>query len=251
MTRPHDSHPEMTEADRDSETRFGIRPVPEGHRTAAPYAHRPMRSSRIPPSGPVSPDGRRTWPAPSGTAKVIVWGGVALGLAGIAAGTAMAVQALSGDDRPNDRQKHDRSWRNDDPRALAPRYAGLDEDEREAMRRRVRAQARRDAEAGAAVRARASRSRKSGGNFAQDLTRTANELSTGLNSVAQSLVSAFDAFRKVASQAQGIVGEFTTAADEFRGMLGTKRGTEPRQETSPHPYRPMDEPLDSNRTAQR
>lgn len=222
MTRPHDPHPELTEADRPSQTRFGVRPVPEGHRTAAPYDHRKMRSSAIPPSGPVSPDGRRPWPAPSTTAKAVVWGGVVVGAAGLAAGTVMILRALS-DDTPASRRNEGRAqaqtWRNDNPAALAPRYAGLSEDEREAMRRRVRAQAKRDGEKKAALRAGARRSGGSVQNFAKDLTDTANHLSTGLNGVATSLVGAFEAFRKVAAQAHGIVGEFTTAADELKGML--------------------------------
>lgn len=238
MTRPHDPHPELTEADRPSQTRFGVRPVPEGHRTSAPYGHRAMRSSAIPPSGSVSPDGRRPWPAPSTTAKAVVWGGVVVGAAGLAAGTVMILRALS-DDGPQQPQPSRQSWRNDDPAALAPRYAGLEEEEREAMRRRVRAQARRDAEKKAAVRAGAGRSRKGKGvqNFAKDLTDTANHLSTGLNSVATSLVGAFEAFRKVATQAHGIVGEFTTAADELRGML-RQGGDAPVSGASQHPARP-------------
>ena len=222
MTRPHDPHPEMTEADRPSQTRFGVRPVPEGHRTAAPYAHRKLRSSAIPPSGPGSPDGRRPWPAPSTTAKAVVWGGVVVGAAGLAAGTVMILRALS-DDRPSPRRPEGhgqaRSWRNDNPAALAPRYAGLSEDEREAMRRRVRAQARRDGAEKAALRAGARRGGGGVQNFARELTDTANHLSTGLNGVANSLVGAFEAFRKVAAQAHGIVGEFTSAADELRGVL--------------------------------
>lgn len=247
MTRPHDPHPELTEADRDSQTRFGIRPVPEGHRSAAPYAHRKMRSSRIPPSGLVSPDGQRIWPAPSTTAKAVVWGGVVLGMAGLAAGTAMAVRALSGEDAPAaDRRKGgQQAWRHDDPKGLAPRYAGLDEDEREAVRRRVRAQARRDAEANARLRAGAATRRKGGGNFAKDLTETANQLSGGLNNVAQSLVSAFEAFRKVAAQGHGIVGEFVSAADEIRSMLGERPGVRPAPPADPvrHPARPAETPL--------
>lgn len=207
--RPQDTHPHLTEADRDSQTRFGTRRVPEGHRTASPYPHRKMVSSRIPPSGEVSPDGRHVWPRPSLAARIIVWGGVAAGVAGLTAAGVAVGRAIAGNDRPEDRAH------------VAPRFAQIDEDEREAMRRRVRAQARADAEAAARLRAKASRSR---GTPAQRLTETANEVSTGLNAVVGSVLSAFEAFNTVASQARGVVDQFTRTADQIRDVTGTRPG---------------------------
>ncbi|TGN59395.1 hypothetical protein E4L95_11585 [Paracoccus liaowanqingii] len=234
MRPPNDAHPEMTEADRTSQTRFGPRPVPKGHKTASPYAHRKMVSSRIPPSGKVSPDGTRSWPKPSTTAKVVVWGGVALGMAGIAAAISLAVQSLSGDDdAPAPRR------RIDGPRPAAPRFAELDEDDREAVRRRVRAQALEDKRRTAQVRAKAGRGRA---NIAKDLTQTATDLSQGLNGVAQSLLAAFQSFRGVSHQATGIVGEFVTAADQLRAILNGGAGPRPGA-TDTNPARPLrDEP---------
>lgn len=207
--RPQDTHPHLTEADRDSQTRFGTRRVPEGHRTASPYPHRKMVSSRIPPSGEVSPDGRHVWPRPSLAARIIVWGGVAAGVAGLTAAGVAVGRAIAGNDRPEDRAH------------VAPRFAQIDEDEREAMRRRVRAQARADAEAAARLRAKASRSR---GTPAQRLTETANEVSTGLNAVVGSVLSAFEAFNTVAGQARGVVEQFTRTADQIRDATGTRPG---------------------------
>ncbi|MFN3524567.1 MAG: hypothetical protein ACK4YU_00645 [Paracoccus sp. (in: a-proteobacteria)] len=211
----HDPHPDLTEADRDSETRFGIRPVPEAHRTASPYPHRKMPSSRIVPSGKVSPDGRRIWPEPSLAAKVIVWGGIAAGVAGVTAAAAIAARKLAGHDRPVPEVIVARP-------VAAPRFAAIDEEEREEIRRRVRAQARDDSRAAAKVRAEASRKRSSRGNAARNLTATATDLSTGLNGVVQSVLGAFDAFQRVAGQTRGILGEFTAAADQIRAMTGER-----------------------------
>lgn len=207
--RPQDPHPHLTEADRDSQTRFGTRRVPEGHRTASPYPHRKMVSSRIPPSGEVSPDGRHVWPRPSLAARIIVWGGVAAGVAGLTAAGVAVGRAIAGNDRPEERVH------------VAPRFAQIDEEEREAMRRRVRAQARADAEAAARLRAKASRSR---GTPAQRLTEIANEVSTGLNAVVGSVLSAFEAFNTVAGQARGVVEQFTRTADQIRDATGTRPG---------------------------
>lgn len=221
--RPQDPHPHLTEADRDSQTRFGTRRVPPGHRTASPYPHRKMVSSRIPPSGPVSPDGRHVWPRPSLAARIIVWGGVAAGVAGLTAAGVAAGRMIAGDDRPA-------------PRAhVAPRFAQIDEDEREAMRRRVRAQARADAEAAARLRAQASRRR---GTPAQRLSDTANEVSTGLNSVVASVLSAFEAFNAVAGRARGIVQQFTEAADQIRDMTARRGTAAPRPGHAATPVRP-------------
>lgn len=234
MRRPHDPHPELTEADRTSQTRFGPRPVPEGHKTASPYPHRKMVSSKIPPSGRVSPDGRSAWPEPSTAAKVVVWGGVALGMAGIAAAASLAVRALSGDDRAPEPAYRPR---NGGPRPVAPRFAELDEDDREAVRRRVRAQARDDSRHAARLRAEAGRGR--GGNIAKDLTRTATDLSEGLNGVAQSLVGAFQSFRGVSHQATSIVGDFVAAADQLRAVLNGAPGPQPKAPGTSDPARPL------------
>nr|WP_111297779.1 hypothetical protein [Paracoccus saliphilus] len=221
MHRSQDPHHDQTEADHTSQTRFGPRPVPEGHHPASQSRHGKTVSSKIPPSGRVSPDGQQAWPTPTLTAKAIVWGGVALGVAGLTAATAITARKLIGTDKSDDVPLRR------GPAPVAPRFTVLDEDEREAMRRRVRAQAREDSQTKAMLRAEASRNRPRRGNFAQDLTKTANELSEGLNGVAQSLTTAFAAFRGVSQQANGIVDDFVTAADKLRAVIGNMAPAEP------------------------
>ena len=162
----------------------------------------------------------------STVAKAVVWAGVALGMAGVTAAAAIAARKLAGtDDAPRLAYRP----------AAAPRFAHLEEDEREAMRRRVRAQAREDNAHAARLRAKASRGRS--GNFAKDLTRTATDLSDGLNGVAQSLAGAFQSFRGVSSQATTIVGDFVAAADQLRAILNGAPGPNPGpvQQRAPRP----------------
>ncbi|RJK99778.1 hypothetical protein D3P06_14190 [Paracoccus aestuarii] len=213
MRPPHDRHSRPTAADVTSQTRFGPRPVPQ------PDAKGVVRHAKGQPDRRIITDGRQSFVEPSTTAKVIVWGGVALGFAGLTAATAVVVRKLTGDDdepRPTHRATP----------AAAPRFAQMDDDDREAMRRRVRAQAQDDARHAAQLRARASRGRRKG-NTAQNLTRTATDLSQGLNGVAQSLVSAFQSFRGVSHQATSIVGEFVAAADQLRSILHGTPGPRP------------------------
>lgn len=207
---------QLTEADRTSETRFGPRPVPEGHKRTADYPYQDRVSSRVIPSGRVSPDGRSAYPTPSLTSKIVVFGGIALGVAGATAGAVLAARKLAGLIGGDDRDHAGRRP------AMAPRFAELDEDERDAIRSRVRAQSRQDSRETARLRAEASRKRqKPRRNVAHELTDTANNLSSGLDGVARALSSAFNGFRSVAGQATGIVSEFAAAADQLRGILGT------------------------------
>lgn len=201
MTRDDDPH-RLTEADRDSDTRFGPRPVPKGHRTASPYPHRPMRSSRIIPSAPMSPDGRSAYPTPALSSKIIVWGGVALGVAGLTAGTLLALRKLSGGDTGG----------------LRARPGQQNQASREAVRPTAESLSQR------APRATPHAARKpsapSQRNIAHDLTRTATDLSASLNGVAQSVLGAVGSFRKVAMQAGDIMAEFSHAAEQVRAMTG-------------------------------
>ena len=204
MRRPQTPRPPLTEADRTSQTRFGPRPVPAEHRGPQP----------------------RGTDDTSTVAKAVVWAGVALGMAGVTAAAAIVARKLAGtDDELRPVHRH----------AVAPRFAHLEEEEREAMRRRVRAQARDDSAHAARVRAKASRGRN--GNFAKDLTRTATDLSQGLNGVAQSLAGAFQSFRGVSSQATTIVGDFVAAADQLRAILNGAPGPNPGpvQNRAPRP----------------
>ena len=226
----NDPHPDLTEADRTSQTRFGPRPVPDGHRSAGQHGAGGTR--RIPPHGPVSPDGRHARPRPSTAAMVIVWGGVALGVAGLTAATAIAARRLTGTDEPAPRPRGP---------VRAPRFAEMNEDEREEMRRRVRAQALEDDRQAARLRADAARTRRPRGNVAQDLTRTATELTDSLNGVARSISDAFDSFRGVSRQANSILADFVVASDQLRAILhgspGPRPGRPPEREGGEDPDR--------------
>ncbi|MFO1163897.1 MAG: hypothetical protein U1E55_01710 [Paracoccus sp. (in: a-proteobacteria)] len=127
--RPDDRPPiTHTDADTASDTRFGPRPVPEGHRRPSG----PTESRRIPPHGDVSPDGRHVWPRPSATAKWLVWGGTALGVAALTAGTVIAARHVLGLSSGDENRPRARG-------SVAPRFADLSPEEREAMRQRARA----------------------------------------------------------------------------------------------------------------
>lgn len=229
MHPTHDNDLGLTEADRTSETRFGPRPVPGGHRS--PHT---LQARRTIPSGRVSPSGQSAYPAPSQGARIAVWGGVALGVAGGTAAAIFAVrklaEAISGDS-PSDR--HDRGHK-------APRFAAMDEDDREAMRRRVRAQDREDRQEFARTRAQASQNRSRArassrqGNFVEDVIQTSTRLSEGLEGVAKSVSMAMDGFRGVARQATEVVAEFADTADGLRAALKGERPRKNRTDRDDH-----------------
>lgn len=216
----------LTEADRTSKTRFGPRPVPPGHRTGAdhPFHHQALSGARS------------DYPAPSLTSKIVVWGGIALGVAGATAATVMAARKV-GDMMRDDDSNAPARPRSYAPQHehVAPRFGALDDDEQEAMRRRVRARARADEDEAARLRAAASRRRrKPKQNFAQELTETASNLSSGLDGVTKSLASAFQGFRSVAAQASGIVSEFAVAADQLRSVMrGSEQVGQPAERDHP------------------
>lgn len=75
-------------------------PHDRAHASAAPRPGGPDESRRVPPHGPVSPDGRQAWPQPSQTARVVVYGGVVLAAAGLTAATVLLGRKLMGSDEP-------------------------------------------------------------------------------------------------------------------------------------------------------
>lgn len=231
MRSPNDIPAGPTEADRTSQTRFGPRPVPQPGLKQPGLKQPPLKRRDGQTPRRIITNGREAFPEPSTTAKAVVWGGVALGFAGLTAATALVVRKLT-DDGTEDRP----AYRPSQGPATAPRFAHLEDDEREAMRRRVRAQAQEDARHAAQLRARAARGRKKP-NAAHSLTRTATDLSQGLNGVAQSLVSAFQSFRGVSHQATSIVGEFVAAADQLRSILNGAPGPRPGATERPAPLR--------------
>ncbi|WP_306604448.1 hypothetical protein [Paracoccus sp. WLY502] len=217
----------MTEADHTSETRFGPRPVPKGHHVP----HGTPHARRVIPSGRVSPDGRSAYPSPATGTKIAVWGGIALGVAGGTAAAVLAVRKIAeaiSDDSPSGQTRHH----------TPPHFARMDEDEREAMRRRVRAQDREDRQEIARLRADAAQRRSATSsfkpskarkrNFAESLIETSTKLSESLEGVAKSMALAVESFRSVAGQATEIVQEFAGAADQLRSALRGEQPGHPR-----------------------
>lgn len=209
-----------TGADTPGDTRFGPRPVPKGHRHPAG----PSESRRIPPHGDVSPDGHRVWPRPSPTAKWLVWGGTALAAAAVTVGAVIAARHVL--DALSDKDA-DRDSRHGGPRSgLAPRFADLSPDEREAMRRRAQSRDDEDARHLARLRAEAEqaraverpRRRPRRASFAQEVETNAASLRSGI----ESLMMGVTAFRSVASQASGIMREFDGASGIIGAILGRK-----------------------------
>ncbi len=217
--RPDDRPPiTHTDADTASDTRFGPRPVPEGHRRPAG----PTESRRIPPHGDVSPDGRHVWPRPSATAKWLVWGGTALGVAALTAGTVIAARHVLGLSSGDENRPRARG-------SVAPRFADLSPEEREAMRQRARARESLDARRGAHLRAEAMRNappqaRAPRPGLLQEVEANTASMSNGVDNLMRSLGAAMTGFRTVAGQAGAIMREFGDAADLVRGLLGRDTG---------------------------
>lgn len=249
---PAQDHPPITrtEADTTSDTRFGPRPVPEGHRHPAG----PMESRRIPPHGDVSPDGSRVWPRPSPTAKWLVWGGTALAAAAATAGTVIVarhvIDALSGGGRGKGGPEH----------SMAPRFADLSPEERAAMRRRVRERDAEDERRMAGLRARAEASashdpaarprRAPPMGFAQEVEANAASLRNGFDDLMHWTTGALSGFRGVAGQASTILREFDGAAGIIGDILcrkGADRAEADRKarphDTASHDAPPHDAPM--------
>ena len=136
----------------------------------------PDESRRVPPHGPVSPDGSRAWPQPSQTSRLIVYGGVALAVAGLTAGTVLLGRKLAGSDAPAPA----------DP--APPRAAAMPEPVQPPPRRRRRRNP--------ALRL-------------ADLTRAVQDASAFIG-------MAIAGFRAVAENAQGLGEQFRTVADAWR-----------------------------------
>lgn len=188
-------------------------------RQAAPLPRGPQYSTRIPASEP-GPYEDATDPAsrfrrPTLTRNVLYYGGAGILAAAATAGVVLAARRLLDDDKEAGPDNHR-------PRgqALAPRFADLDEVEREEIRRRAREQARADQNRAARLRAKAARERVAPRrNIARDITETADNLSGSIHGVIGALSSALAGFQQVAQQAGGIMREFSAAADTVRGLV--------------------------------
>jgi len=189
-----------TEADEVSETRFGPRPVPEGHR----HPSGSPESRHIPPHGDVSPDGRHAYPRPSALAKWVVWGGTGLAAAALTAGTVYAARhiadMISGHDdgKPRRRRAPPPQRREDAPQ---PRMG-------------FAAPADRMADPAPAPRPRASRA-----SLMDEIEANTASLSHSVEDVMRTVTTAVEGFRGVAGQASAIVREFADAADLVRDII--------------------------------
>lgn len=190
----------------------------------ASYKHRPMHSSRIPPSEPGPYEGTQSRDG-SLTNKLLFWGGAGVLAAATTAAAVLAARkltdAISGDDSGGALTRHQQQ-------PLAPRFADLDEKERESIRRRDRDRAQRERNRVSRMRAMAARERVTPRqNFARDMTDQASNLSGSLNGLVGSLTGAMAGFRQVAGQAGGIMREFSDAADAVRGFLDRPQERQP------------------------
>ncbi|WP_299845576.1 hypothetical protein [uncultured Paracoccus sp.] len=200
-----------------------VNPKPSETETAASLRG-PTHSSRIPPSepGPYVDAARAAGRSrrPTLTGKVIYFGGAGILAAAATAAVVLAARKLTdhGDEPAADRHPpHERP--------LAPRFAELDEEEREEIRRRARERARADRNRAARLRAMAARERVAPRrNIARDVSETAQNLSGSIHGVMGALTSALSGFRQVATQAGGIMREFSVAADTVRSLLDRGEG---------------------------
>lgn len=195
-------------------------PIPYSGQTEAPAtSRRPSYSSRIPPSetGPyddaLRPSARGR--GPSLTNRVLFYGGAGILAAAATAAAVLAARKLTdSDDGPSS------TFRPARERSSAPRFAELDESEREEIRQRARERARADRNRAARLRAKAARERAAPRrNLARDVTETAENLSVSIQGAVAALSGALTGFQQVARQAGGVLREFSDAADTFRGVL--------------------------------
>ncbi|MFC0340438.1 hypothetical protein [Paracoccus niistensis] len=226
------------------------RPVDRRQETYRPSGH---ASRPIPPHGDVSPDGRRVWPQPSMTSRVLVYGGMGIAAAAATAGAILTVRKVADLVTGNDELDRDadraaerarvRVYDEAHGRYAAPRMAAMPEHEREAMRARARARMRQDdaerdrlradAQSGRGEDRKPRRPRDEGKRrpqagrgfqpmgFIDDVEQTAQRLTRTVNEVAGSISAAVAAFRSVASQAQDVLHEFGDTANQVRSFLGT------------------------------
>lgn len=207
-----------TDADETSETRFGPRPVPEGHHRSA---ERP-ESRRIPPHGDVSPDGSRAYPRPSRLAKWVVWGGTGLAAAALTVGTVYAARGIAEMISGHDGGRPRRPRPSPHPSAGESRPSPLQFSGPAADRP-------------AAPQPRPRRPQKS---LMEEIEANTATLTSSVDNVMHSVTAAVAGFRNIAAQANSIVHEFGDAADLVRDILD--RGASDRSQGA-HRADPEDE----------
>lgn len=217
--------------------------APSRHASESAAPTSPYGSRRIPPSGDVSPDGKRIWPRPSLSAKILVWGGTGIAAAALTAGTILAARRIAEAVRPDEVEppaprRHPQARPQVHEQAtsaashLAPRFAELGTEARDQMRARDRQRALEDALEAAHQRAGAAeealrRARKSAGrrtrpkarNLMHEVEDNTRKIGQSAESTINSLGAALTGFRAVAGQAGSIIGDFEGAAKLIRSLF--------------------------------
>ena len=220
--------------------------IPADNGQHAPH----LESRRIPPHGDVSPRGDRIWPRPSASAKLLIYGGTALGAAAATAAGILAVRKIadlvSGNDALDREAEHAAEQAAERARArvyaaakspaarpaTATRFSIMSEPDRGEFHTRARSRMREDAQtrrpqseqAGAQDGPRVSRpqsARKQG--FLDEVESNAQRITRTINEVVGAVGAAVTGFRAVAGQADGILREFGGAADELRSFFSNNR----------------------------
>lgn len=198
-------------------------------RSQETYQPSPHASRVTPPSGKVAPDGKRAYPQPALSSKLLVWGGIGVAAAAVTAGTILGVRAVvdavSGSDKDDAveaaRRRAKARRRHGQPRPMprnafsGPRDGALrvarDDGERTAARDEARREERERIERDRR-RARAAAQRPGFSAQVEDVARTIrNTLGT--------VTAAIEGFRSVSGQAGSIMNEFRGAADTVRTMF--------------------------------
>ena len=206
------------------------------------YEPSPFRSRRTTPSGKVSPDGKRVWPQPSLTSKIIVYGGMGIIAAAASAGAVLGIRAIvngiagSDEDDAVEAARQRARARRSGPRASqfgprsspAMRLAGdaRGDDERRAERERAE-RARSERMRREAARRRAASSHGGSESVIDGVTETVASVTGGIRDVLATVTAAIEGFRAVATQAGDIMGDFNRAADEVKSMLEPVSGKRP------------------------
>lgn len=207
-------------ADVTSDTPHGPRPVPEGH----------LDADQV--------QARRPRPRKSGTSRLLTWGGVGLATVAAVMATRAVVDALTADpeDRPQRRRARPISARPTSARreSLAPRFSDMDEEDRRAVRARARAEFVDYDDRAADVREAALRERReqeralrrrhakqTRSNFMGDFSHSAVKLATNITTLIAAANAAVDGFQQVSGKTDGIMRDFTQAADRLRGFFDT------------------------------
>ncbi|MFD1882398.1 hypothetical protein [Paracoccus pacificus] len=182
----------------------------------------PYNAQRIIPHGDVSLDGRAAYPSPSLSSKIIVWGGLAVGVAGLTAASVMAARGvahlIAGDDddkddaRPMRRTARRRPGQPMRPRARVTAMEG--------SRGFAEFQHQVDEMTGAEGPPRPQRPRRPARRRPQPRQAGMMEnVSDGFGRLASTISGAIAGLQYVAREAGGLISSFADTADNLRGVF--------------------------------